>query len=196
VKKVDRVSGITPAAFAVLPPFTAALALDLAPVRVNLIQAGFVDTALAASSFKRPDDLEARREELRTTLPIERVVGPADLAALALQLMVNTAITGAAYDIDGGQSLIAATTAAPGKDPRERPPPAHGRARTPRKPTSRYSFVPGPDADRRRNSLGRAGQARRELDGWSRPGRRRAEPRMIDRRSGGCGRGLVVPMEL
>jgi NAD(P)-dependent dehydrogenase (short-subunit alcohol dehydrogenase family) len=107
VKKVDRESGITPAVFAALPPFAAALALELAPVRVNLIQAGFVDTALAASYFEDAKALEARREELRATLPIRRVVGPADLAALAVQLMTNTAITGAAYDIDGGQSLIA-----------------------------------------------------------------------------------------
>jgi NAD(P)-dependent dehydrogenase (short-subunit alcohol dehydrogenase family) len=107
VKKIERDAGIAPAAFAVLPPFTAALALELAPVRVNLIQAGFVDTALAASFFADPADLEARREELRATLPIRRVVGPADLAALAVHLMVNTAITGAAYDIDGGQQLIA-----------------------------------------------------------------------------------------
>ena len=107
VKKVDRESGISPAAFSVLPPFTAALALELAPVRVNLIQAGFVDTALAASYFPDEGGLEARREELRATLPIGRVVGPADLAALAVHLMTNTAITGAAYDIDGGQQLIA-----------------------------------------------------------------------------------------
>ena len=107
VKKVDRESGISPAAFAVLPPFTAALALELAPVRVNLIQAGFVDTALAASYFADPADLEARREELRAHLPIRRVVGAADVAALAVHLMINTAITGAAYDIDGGQQLIA-----------------------------------------------------------------------------------------
>jgi NAD(P)-dependent dehydrogenase (short-subunit alcohol dehydrogenase family) len=107
VKKVERESGIRPAAFAVLPPFTAALALELAPVRVNLIQAGFVDTALAASYFKDAEDAEARREELRTALPIGRVVGPADVAALAVHLMTNTAITGAAYDIDGGQQLIA-----------------------------------------------------------------------------------------
>ena len=107
VKKVDRESGISPAAFSVLPPFTAALALELAPVRVNLIQAGFVDTALAASYFADEDDVAARREELRATLPIGRVVGPADLAALAVHLMTNTAITGAAYDIDGGQQLIA-----------------------------------------------------------------------------------------
>jgi NAD(P)-dependent dehydrogenase (short-subunit alcohol dehydrogenase family) len=102
----SREYGITPAAFSVLPPFTAALALELAPVRVNLIQAGFVDTALAQSYFSDDAAAEARREELRATLPIGRVVGPADLAALAVHLMTNTAITGATYDIDGGQHLI------------------------------------------------------------------------------------------
>jgi len=107
VKKIARESGISPAGFAVLPPFTAALALELAPVRVNLIQAGFVDTALAASYFADAADVEARRDELRATLPIGRVVEPGDLAALAVHLMVNTAITGAAIDIDGGQRLIA-----------------------------------------------------------------------------------------
>jgi NAD(P)-dependent dehydrogenase (short-subunit alcohol dehydrogenase family) len=106
-RKPDRASGITPAAFAVLPPFTAALALELAPVRVNLIQAGFVDTALATSYFADEAAVEVRRDELRATLPIGRVVGPADVAALAVHLMTNTAVTGATYDIDGGQRLIA-----------------------------------------------------------------------------------------
>jgi NAD(P)-dependent dehydrogenase (short-subunit alcohol dehydrogenase family) len=105
--KFNHASGITPAAFAVLPPFTAALALELAPVRVNLIQAGFVDTALATSYFADEGAVEARREQLRATLPIGRVVGPADVAALAVHLMTNTAVTGATYDIDGGQRLIA-----------------------------------------------------------------------------------------
>ena len=103
----SRESGITPAAFAVLPPCTASLALELAPVRVNLIQAGFVDTALATSYFADESAVEARRDELRATLPIGRVVGPADVAALAVHLMINTAVTGATYDIDGGQRLIA-----------------------------------------------------------------------------------------
>jgi hypothetical protein len=34
------------------------------------------------------------------------VVEPADVAALALHLMTNTALTGATYDVDGGQQLI------------------------------------------------------------------------------------------
>jgi NAD(P)-dependent dehydrogenase (short-subunit alcohol dehydrogenase family) len=86
------------------PAMTRVLALELAPVRVNLIAAGFVDTPLSAAILG--DQLDARREQLRATLPIRRVVGPADIAALAVHLMTNTAITGATFDIDGGQQLV------------------------------------------------------------------------------------------
>jgi NAD(P)-dependent dehydrogenase (short-subunit alcohol dehydrogenase family) len=103
-RKISRELGIFSAATAVLPPFTAALALELAPVRVNLIAAGFVDTPLSATLLG--DDLEARREELRTSLPIGRVVGADDVAALAVHIMTNTALTGATYDIDGGQQFV------------------------------------------------------------------------------------------
>jgi NAD(P)-dependent dehydrogenase (short-subunit alcohol dehydrogenase family) len=89
---------------AALPPLIANLALELAPIRANLIAAGFVDTPLSASLLG--DQLDARRAELRATLPIGRVVGPADVAALAVHIMVNTALTGATYDIDGGQQLV------------------------------------------------------------------------------------------
>jgi len=89
---------------AAMPALTKNLALELAPVRVNLIAAGFVDTPLSASLLG--DQLDARREQLRQTLPIRRVVGSADIAALAVHLMANTAVTGATYDIDGGQQLV------------------------------------------------------------------------------------------
>ena len=87
-----------------LRALVANLALEIAPVRVNLIAAGFVDTPLSARLLG--DDLDARRAQLRATLPIGRVVEPADIAALAVQLMINTAVTGATYDIDGGEQLI------------------------------------------------------------------------------------------
>lgn len=97
-------SALIAAFTAATPALTKALALEIAPVRVNLIAPGFVDTPLSASLLG--DQLDARREQLRKTLPIRRVVGPADVAALALHLMTNTAITGATYDIDGGQQLV------------------------------------------------------------------------------------------
>jgi NAD(P)-dependent dehydrogenase (short-subunit alcohol dehydrogenase family) len=103
-RKISRELGIVSAATAALPPFVAALALELAPVRVNLIAAGFVDTPLSASLLG--DRLEERRNELRTTLPIGRVVEPEDVAALAVHIMTNTALTGATYDIDGGQQFV------------------------------------------------------------------------------------------
>jgi NAD(P)-dependent dehydrogenase (short-subunit alcohol dehydrogenase family) len=98
--------GIASTVTAALPALTANLALELAPVRVNLIAAGFVDTPLSASLLG--DELENRRNQLRATLPIRRVVGPGDVAALAVHIMTNTALTGATYDVDGGQQLVAA----------------------------------------------------------------------------------------
>ncbi len=89
---------------AALPALIANLAVEIAPIRVNLIAAGFVDTPLSASLLG--EDLDKRRDQLRATLPIGRVVGPTDVAALAVHIMANTALTGATYDIDGGQQLI------------------------------------------------------------------------------------------
>jgi NAD(P)-dependent dehydrogenase (short-subunit alcohol dehydrogenase family) len=73
---------------------------------VNLIAAGFVDTPLSEAVLG--DRLEARLVQLRTNLPIGRVIATADIAALAIHLMTNTAVTGATFDIDGGQQLVKA----------------------------------------------------------------------------------------
>jgi NAD(P)-dependent dehydrogenase (short-subunit alcohol dehydrogenase family) len=89
---------------AALPAMTKNLALELAPVRVNLIAAGFIDSPLSASLLG--DQLDTRREQLRATLPIRRVISPVDIADLAVYLMINTALTGGTYDIDGGQQLV------------------------------------------------------------------------------------------
>ena len=91
-------------AAAAVPAIAANVAVELAPMRTNAIAAGFVDTPLSARILG--DELEHRREQLRATLPIRRVVGAADVAALAIHLMTNTAVTGATFDVDGGQQLI------------------------------------------------------------------------------------------
>ena len=84
-----RRSGLTliGALTAATPALTENLALEIAPIRVNLIAPGFVDTPLSASLLG--DGLEARREELRDRLPIRRVVGPEDVATLAVHLMTQ-----------------------------------------------------------------------------------------------------------
>jgi NAD(P)-dependent dehydrogenase (short-subunit alcohol dehydrogenase family) len=97
---------IASAMTAAMPALVRCLALELAPVRVNLVAPGFVDTHLSASLLG--SQLDARREQLRAELPIRRVVGPQDVAALAVHLMANTALTGGTYDIDGGQQLVEA----------------------------------------------------------------------------------------
>ncbi|GAP54389.1 3-oxoacyl-[acyl-carrier-protein] reductase FabG, partial [Arthrobacter sp. Hiyo6] len=87
-----------------LPALVANLALELAPIRVNLLAAGFVDTPLSASLLG--DNLDARRSELGRTLPIRRVVEPEDVAALAVHIMTNSALTGATFDVDGGEQVL------------------------------------------------------------------------------------------
>jgi len=85
-----------------LPSLVAGLALELAPVRVNLIAAASVDTPLSAS-------LLADQPDPRCTTPrIGRAVGPDDVAALATYVMVNPALTGATYDMDRGRQLLPA----------------------------------------------------------------------------------------
>ena len=104
-RRPARGLALVSAVTAAMPAFVAGLALELAPVRVNLTAAGFVDTPLSASLLD--DQLDSRRDQLRETLPIRRVVRPADVAALAIHIMINETLTGATYDIDGGQQLVA-----------------------------------------------------------------------------------------
>jgi NAD(P)-dependent dehydrogenase (short-subunit alcohol dehydrogenase family) len=89
---------------AAMPAVVANIAVELAPIRANAVAAGYVDTPLSARILG--GDLERRRAELRATLPIRRVVGPADIAATVVHLMTNTAVTGATYDVDGGQQVL------------------------------------------------------------------------------------------
>jgi NAD(P)-dependent dehydrogenase (short-subunit alcohol dehydrogenase family) len=97
IEGVALISAIT----AGLSAMARSLAVQLAPIRVNVIAAGFVDTHGSSAE----DRVRARREQLESTMPIRRVVGPADVAALAVHLMTNTAITGGTFEIDGGQQL-------------------------------------------------------------------------------------------
>jgi NAD(P)-dependent dehydrogenase (short-subunit alcohol dehydrogenase family) len=95
------VSAIT----AALSAMTKSLASELAPTRVNVLAAGFVDTQESGTATFA-DRQDERRDQLETILPIRRVVAPGDVAHFAVHLMTNTAVTGGTFEIDGGQQLV------------------------------------------------------------------------------------------
>ncbi|HEV8711586.1 MAG TPA: SDR family oxidoreductase [Candidatus Binatia bacterium] len=84
--------------------FARALAVDLAPIRVNTIQPGFVDTPLL------DEFLGAQRAEILAAaarrLPVRRIGQPEDIADAVLFLMKNGYVTGITLTIDGGGLLV------------------------------------------------------------------------------------------
>lgn len=90
------------AAAAALEGITRALALELAPVRVNAIRVGITDTEMIRRSF--PSDEAVA--ELGSTVPLKRVAQPEEIAAAALFLMANTYVTASIVTVDGGAWLV------------------------------------------------------------------------------------------
>ncbi len=84
--------------------FARALAVDLAPIRVNTIQPGFVDTPLL------DDVLGAQRTEILAAaaarLSVRRIGRPEEIADAVLFLMKNGYVTGITLTIDGGGLLV------------------------------------------------------------------------------------------
>jgi NAD(P)-dependent dehydrogenase (short-subunit alcohol dehydrogenase family) len=81
-----------------------ALAVEMAPVRVNVVSPGVVDTPLwdAISG----DEKEARLAKVGRTLPVGRVGTTEELAQAYLYLMQNGFTTGTAIHVDGGHALV------------------------------------------------------------------------------------------
>jgi NAD(P)-dependent dehydrogenase (short-subunit alcohol dehydrogenase family) len=93
-------SAIVSAANGALESLARALALELAPVRVNAVSPGIVDTPIRAAM---PE--EARREMLARTaaaLPVGRVGIGEDIARQIVSFMANDFATGSIVYIDGG----------------------------------------------------------------------------------------------
>jgi NAD(P)-dependent dehydrogenase (short-subunit alcohol dehydrogenase family) len=80
------------------------LALELAPVRVNVVSPGWVDTPIW-DTFA--GDAKAQRlAEMAARLPVGRVGQPADIARAFVALMDNGFTTGSVLHVDGGQRLV------------------------------------------------------------------------------------------
>ena len=82
--------------------FSRAMALELAPIRVNVVRPGAVDTPLFA---RASGDSDQAREGRAATIPLHRIGQADEIAHAILFLMTNEYITGASLPVDGGASL-------------------------------------------------------------------------------------------
>ncbi len=90
-------------AFAAVEALARALAVELAPRRVNVIRPGMIDSPMWNGV---PDqDREKIFADFSKTAPVHRVGRPADIGEAATFLMTATFITGAIVDVDGGSLL-------------------------------------------------------------------------------------------
>jgi NAD(P)-dependent dehydrogenase (short-subunit alcohol dehydrogenase family) len=92
------------AAFAAVEALARALAVELAPIRVNTIRPGFIDTPMW--DFLDDEAREAMREEMRASLPARRIGEAEDIGEAAVFLMTSPYVTGAVLEVNGGQLLI------------------------------------------------------------------------------------------
>ncbi|MBN8509212.1 MAG: SDR family oxidoreductase [Burkholderiales bacterium] len=81
------------------------LARELAPVRVNAVSPGFIDTPY----WERALDADARRktyDAMAALVPVQRVGTPDDVAAAVELCVANGFVTGTVIDVDGGRRLV------------------------------------------------------------------------------------------
>jgi NAD(P)-dependent dehydrogenase (short-subunit alcohol dehydrogenase family) len=77
------------------------LALELAPIRVNVLRPGFTDTGRFREGLSSAD-----ASKLGGRVPAGRVGRPEEVAAGALSCMANPYMTGSIIQVDGGLSLV------------------------------------------------------------------------------------------
>ena len=97
-------ASITAAANGALEALARALALELAPIRVNVVSPGWTDSPLwdTIAADSRTERLNA----MAARLPTRRIGHPDDIAHAIQALIRNTFITGTVLHIDGGQRLV------------------------------------------------------------------------------------------
>ncbi|MGE3857057.1 MAG: SDR family oxidoreductase [Dehalococcoidia bacterium] len=95
-------AGMFTAALSTVEALPRALALELAPVRVNTVTPGVVDTPLQHTGEGWEERLRARGE----ALPVRRVGAADEIAAVMVMLMTNGYITGEVIHADGGGRFV------------------------------------------------------------------------------------------
>ena len=103
-RRPDKGSPILAAINAAVETLGKALAVELAPVRVNVISPGLTRNTGTFQGTPK-EALEAMFSGAAQSLPVKRVGLPADIASVTIELMSNSFITGTVIDVDGGGLL-------------------------------------------------------------------------------------------
>ncbi|NGM84350.1 SDR family oxidoreductase [Paenibacillus sp. 7124] len=80
------------------------LTAELAPVRVNVVSPGYVDTPM--HDGMPPEQKKAWFEQTAATLPVRRIASADDIAGAILFLVQNTYTTGITLTVDGGARFV------------------------------------------------------------------------------------------
>ena len=94
-------ASIMNAASAAVAVFSKALALEIAPVRINVVAPGVVATGVWTK-----DQKENYKEWAAKTLPVGHLGSAEELANAYLSLLINPYMTGSVVTVDGGLSLV------------------------------------------------------------------------------------------
>ncbi|MFE3793020.1 SDR family oxidoreductase [Nocardia tengchongensis] len=88
---------------AALEGLARALAVELAPIRVNAVSPGWVTTGIWD---RMPwDDKEQRLQAMAEKLPARRLGTPEDIAVVVVSLLKSAFVTGTVLHVDGGHRL-------------------------------------------------------------------------------------------
>lgn len=96
--------GVVAAVAGAFTSLARALAIELAPTRVNVVSPGWVDTPMW--DILAGEAKHGMFEEMGARLPAGSVPGPEDIAPAYLYLMESSFTTGETLRIDGGQALV------------------------------------------------------------------------------------------
>lgn len=99
-----RGSSVTTAVNGALGAFARAMALELAPTRVNCVSPGWVETPIWDQLMG--EKKTAAWAETAKKLPVGRIGKPADIAKAFLFVMENEFTTGTTVHVDGGHALV------------------------------------------------------------------------------------------
>jgi len=103
VRPRERLAIVT-AAFSAVEALARSLAVELGPVRVNVIRPGFIDSDLW--SFLDAGERETIRGNIREAFPARRVGQVEDVGHAACFLMTNPFVTGVVLEVSGGETLV------------------------------------------------------------------------------------------